>query len=235
MFNDRVRRYLLTTLLVLAVLMLFGLGAGHLATGAIPASKTPAKTRINDRPGDTLRSDLGGWYVDGINCVVDLVDGQGTASLRTPGSRGYPGPRNFQLNLGNTLCGQQVFDQYYSTPDPSKRQLNLCGSANTVYGALNIGTLFANRFQGGMALYFSLDPGYVYNNNRPASFLLDYSGSVRIDTTVGQTTTTRTVVADTAVLFQYFPSQTGNFPTRVKLGTVNVPCSITVTTNLNLP
>jgi hypothetical protein len=214
--------------------MLFGLGAGHLATGALPASKTPAKTRINDRVNDLLRSDGGGWYVNGFNCVVDLVDGGGNASLQTPGTTGCSSPRNFQLNLGNTLCGQQVLDQYYFPSDPSKRQLNLCGSANTVYGALNIGTLFANRFQGGMALYFSLDPGYVYTN-RPASFLLDYSGSVRIDTTVAQTATTRTVVADTAVLFQFVPSQTGHFPTRVKLGTVNVPCSITVTTNLNLP
>src|SRR5690348_7742592 len=79
-FNDRVRRCRLTALLVLAVLVLFGLGAGHLATRALAAAPAPipAIAVFGDRSGDGLLSDGGGRYeTDPNHCVWSRVSPPG--------------------------------------------------------------------------------------------------------------------------------------------------------------
>jgi hypothetical protein len=230
MFNHSVSRYRLTAHLVLAVLVLFGLGAGHLATRALgaPASQVPASTVFRDDLAVGLKSDglNGGLYENGQACVVDLVDTGGNANLTTPGITRCSAQRSFQLDLGTTLCSLAPVRDLFDPLDP-QRELNLCGSPNTVYGQVVIGSLFGNRKLTGMGVYFSMDPTYVAGVSRSASFLLDYGPSVQRNGG-GDSATTRTVTADVAYLFQYIPSQTGHYPTRKLLGTVSVPCSITV-------
>jgi hypothetical protein len=100
-FNDRVRRCRLAALLVLAVLVLFGLGAGHLATRALGAQGATSFARADFRDGsnDRLLSDDGRDYVHGENCVENTVLTRGLWRLTTHTEACSQPPRFFKLEL----------------------------------------------------------------------------------------------------------------------------------------
>jgi hypothetical protein len=99
MFHDRASRSRLTTLPVLTVLMLIGLGTGHVATRVVgaPSEASSASSRFADRPTDGLMSDGLGAYEHSIDCVHSTVSSQRRWMLLTRSN--CPTYRRLRLKL----------------------------------------------------------------------------------------------------------------------------------------
>jgi hypothetical protein len=237
-FNDEVRRYRLRLLLVLAVLVLFGLGAGHLATRALGVGgSTPASALFADGAAYGLQSDGGGAYVDDAiaslsQCVssVVLAGGRGTWKLGTPYYCSNA-VRSFRLVLfgGVRPDGTPLSGQLYPSSGHGSNPLNLSGSTN-VWGNLATNAFTSTPDQGANAMAVYIKTAAA----EPLAFVLAYKYRFQI-APYGPGSNTRTVSTPStfgsaeAELYQFPPQNSPgpNFP--VLVGTFNVPCSITIT------
>jgi hypothetical protein len=231
MFNNRVSRYRLMALLMLVVLVLFGLGAGDLATRALAASTYRASAVISDSTelGDPcgLKSDGTTSYDDGVACVDNYVLNGGVWRLQTPSPRACsPAVRKFTLVLGPSAG--DCTGSCCVAPDPAfgGAPLNLCGS-NVVSGQIQASALFSNgpNRGTGMTVYIPTDPPTYANYG----FELDYQQYL---TVIRVSSTERIVTTDNASplvdLYTIVPLKGGGWTKGMWLGTFSVPCRITV-------
>lgn len=184
-------------------------------------SRAPAVATLSDRPGDKIRSDGLGSYLDAQQCVIAWVDKGGFFFLRTVAPNCAPATRQITLDFSDAVsrpatCPAVVNDQYGNP-------LDLCGP-NTVRDVRVIAqslfkdTALANGTN--VTLPFSLQADFS-----STGFELDFEQSVPVS---GSGTVRVLDAASTAVAELYQYVKQGKRTAKVSQGRYRMPFQLQV-------